>query len=370
MYSKNIHLQKAKGTPDSLLIRHKDGANNNVLVIGSAGSGKTYAYVRPNILQGDTSFVTVDINGELYNTTHEALEKKGYKIVQINPAQIGRIIFDFVETQAEIAELCKALLHKESGDSFWETMERLAITAIIGALKQTKESVTIKDVCDLLSSKDYSLFDSLPEDNEFRDLWRTFHATANSTADACLVSLYSELDAMQDLQSDTNTVQDPVDFPDISELFASKIAVFIYIPNFFHDLSSYGRLMAAFVKLLLEACATVDPKCGHIHFYMDDMLPYRISGAEQLLDSLPSSVDVSLIIQCLDQLGDKGLQARIIRHYGVKILMGGGIIDDASLDMISKCITPSIDTKDLRHGLMRKVIMIDDINQEYTLFSF
>lgn len=38
----------------------KTGLNNNDLVIGSTGAGKTRSYVKPNLLQGNESFIVTD----------------------------------------------------------------------------------------------------------------------------------------------------------------------------------------------------------------------------------------------------------------------------------------------------------------------
>ena len=41
----------------------KTGLNNNVTVIGGSGSGKSFHYVMPNGMKGDTSMVLTDPNG-------------------------------------------------------------------------------------------------------------------------------------------------------------------------------------------------------------------------------------------------------------------------------------------------------------------
>ena len=51
------------------LTRYNEGKgyNNNVIVLGSAGAGKTKLYVKPNILQRNCSYVVTDKAGLLYN---------------------------------------------------------------------------------------------------------------------------------------------------------------------------------------------------------------------------------------------------------------------------------------------------------------
>ena len=54
--------------------------NLNVLVIGGSGSGKSRFYVKPNIMQLNTSYVVTDPKGELLRSCGRLLKKAGYEI--------------------------------------------------------------------------------------------------------------------------------------------------------------------------------------------------------------------------------------------------------------------------------------------------
>ena len=56
------------------------GMNNNDLVIGCSGSGKTGGYVIPNIRRGHGSMVITDTKGQLYHRLGKELEDAGYKV--------------------------------------------------------------------------------------------------------------------------------------------------------------------------------------------------------------------------------------------------------------------------------------------------
>ena len=58
--------------------------NNNVIVLGSAGSGKTKLYVKPNILQRNCSYVVTDKAGLLYNDLSSLFKSSGYTVKIIN----------------------------------------------------------------------------------------------------------------------------------------------------------------------------------------------------------------------------------------------------------------------------------------------
>ena len=81
-------------TPDNNIILTRDvkmaldtrktRKNLNVLVVGSSGSGKSRFFVKPNLMQVNTSFVCTDPKGELLRSTGTMLEKFGYRVRVLN----------------------------------------------------------------------------------------------------------------------------------------------------------------------------------------------------------------------------------------------------------------------------------------------
>ena len=79
---------------DSRRISEKDSFEH-VAVIAKPGSGKTTAYIIPNLIdramKGD-SIITLDPSGELYEKTSGFLKKKGYKVLLIDPTETSRSV--------------------------------------------------------------------------------------------------------------------------------------------------------------------------------------------------------------------------------------------------------------------------------------
>ena len=75
LLTENVHLSM-----NSSVTRR----NNNVLVVGGSGSGKTRFMIKPNIMQANCSFVITDPKGEILETQGEMLKKNGYKIKVFN----------------------------------------------------------------------------------------------------------------------------------------------------------------------------------------------------------------------------------------------------------------------------------------------
>ena len=67
----------------SMNTRHTD-LNNNILVIGGSGSGKTFRFVKPQLMQMFGSYIITDPKGELYRDTSAFLKQNGYEIKVLN----------------------------------------------------------------------------------------------------------------------------------------------------------------------------------------------------------------------------------------------------------------------------------------------
>ena len=77
------------------------GNNNNDLIIGPTGAGKTRSYVKPNLLSASESLVITDTKGNLSREVGPALEEAGYKVIVLDfndPAHsIGYNPFDYIQ---------------------------------------------------------------------------------------------------------------------------------------------------------------------------------------------------------------------------------------------------------------------------------
>ena len=63
---------------------YKTKLNNNVLVVGTSGAGKTRSIVIPNLLQESGSYVVSDPKGNLYKQYRSYLEKQGYIVKKLD----------------------------------------------------------------------------------------------------------------------------------------------------------------------------------------------------------------------------------------------------------------------------------------------
>lgn len=64
------------------------GLNNNDLIIGVSGAGKTRSYVIPNIMESDNSIIVVDTKNQLYKKLEPELKSRGFLIWNLNLANM------------------------------------------------------------------------------------------------------------------------------------------------------------------------------------------------------------------------------------------------------------------------------------------
>ena len=125
----------------SLNTRHTK-LNNNVLIIGGAGSGKTFYEVKPNLMQmpHNNSFVITDPKGEILRACGGMLKKNGYNIKVINLIEMEKSNcynpFNYIREETDIVKLITNLIKNTTpkgstpSDPFWEKSESLFLQAI------------------------------------------------------------------------------------------------------------------------------------------------------------------------------------------------------------------------------------------------
>lgn len=159
--------------------------NKNVLVIGGSGSGKTFSFVKPNIMQAHSSYVITDPKGTLLYETGSFLLKQKYKIKTLNLKDFSQSMhynpFSYIKKETDILKFVKTLIANtkgegsQSGDDFWQKAEELLYMALISLILETapKEEQNIITLLELLNESAVSEEDESaenPVDLLFKDL--------------------------------------------------------------------------------------------------------------------------------------------------------------------------------------------------------
>lgn len=147
-YSDPIGTKDHNG-PDNMILSNdvflsmntkKTRFNNNVLVIGGSGSGKSRFFVKPNILQANANFVVTDPAGEMLAAMGKFLENQGYEIRVFNLVEMEKSHcynpFKYIRKDEDVLTMIDCLIvnttppNSKGGDQFWVKSE----TALLQAL--------------------------------------------------------------------------------------------------------------------------------------------------------------------------------------------------------------------------------------------
>lgn len=141
--------------------------NNNVMVYGGSGTGKSHCFVIPNLMTKSASYVVADPGGDLYRQTASYMESSfggkyrvlvlsledPYSSMHYNP-------FRYLENESDIHYFAHCLFNasgvggkrKRSSDPFWDIMGEMLIEGIIYYLHSfSNDSRNLANVAELLS---------------------------------------------------------------------------------------------------------------------------------------------------------------------------------------------------------------------------
>ena len=130
--------------------------NLNVLVIGGSGSGKSRFYVKPNIMQLNTSYVVTDPKGELLRSCGKLLQKAGYEIRVFNLIDMAHSNnynpFNYIYdkngevNKTYVMKMVNCLMKNtkqegsSGGDQFWDDSTKALTLAIAFYLLEKKDA--------------------------------------------------------------------------------------------------------------------------------------------------------------------------------------------------------------------------------------
>jgi len=141
----------------------KTNRSANVLVIGGTGTGKTFRYIKPNVLQENCSQIITDPSGDLFRSFAPYLITRGYNVYLFNVSDMSlsnhyNPLMNVYDSKGEISEIqvdilvdlymknAKAGKEAGGGDPFWDKSEKAFLTAIIYYVLENDE-IPLEDKC-------------------------------------------------------------------------------------------------------------------------------------------------------------------------------------------------------------------------------
>ncbi len=382
--------------------------NLNVMVIGSSGSGKSRFYVKPNLMQANTSYVCTDPKGELLRSCGKMLEQQGYQIKVFNLIDMAHshnynpfsYIYDADGNYSATAviKMINVLMkntQKEGGgggDQFWEDSTKALLAALCFYLVEceSKEKQNFSEVMRLLKlaevkedSDDFQsdldlIFDALehPEVYTKTDMptdkmqelnlidlaksakpasrymclkyYKDFKKAAGDTAKSILISTAVRLQAFNIPEVMDLTCCDNLHLEMIGD---EKTALFIIIPSSDDTFNFLAAMLYTqlFDTLYDRANFTHNGRLPiHVRCLLDEFANLgQIPRFEELLATMRSmEISANVIIQNLSQLKKmyKDSWENVLGNCDSLLFLGGQ--EPTTLEHISKTLgKETIDTR-------------------------
>ena len=356
--------------------------NNNVVVIGGSGSGKTRFYVKPNLMQCHSSYVVTDPKGSLVLETATMLEKNGYKIKIFNLIDFtksdGYNFFEYVHDEKDILKLITNLITNTNGDKknsgadpFWEKAETALLEALFAfvlmeAPKNEQNIATVMELLRLAEVKEENENYKSPLDILFEDLkaekpehfackqYDLFKLAAGRTAKSILVSVGVRLATFNIKVVSDMLSEDTIELDKIGE---EKTALFIMLSDSDRTFNFLAAMMyqQLFDSLFLKA----EQKYGgrlpiHVRFLLDEFANIGlIPNFDIYIATMRSrEMSVNVILQNVAQI--KALYEKtwetITGNCDTLLFLGGK--EQSTCEYISKMIGKT--TVDLRTSSVSK----------------
>lgn len=331
--------------------------NKNVIVYGSSGSGKTFSFVKPNMMQCHSSYVITDPKGTLLPEMGNLFVKKGYRIKVLDTIDMGNSMkynpFRYINDPKDILTLANTLQKNlkppdagPAADPFFDQAALLWLQAVIGYLwyEAPEEEQNIPTLLEILEADEVKeddenyknavdmLFEELEEKNpnHFAVKQRKkYKKAAGKTAKSILITLGASLS--------------PFDIPNVRRLVSEdeleidtygdagqKTILFVIISD---TDTTYNFIPAIlFTQMFNVLCYKADKEYGGklktpVQFILDEFANIgTIPGFKTLITTIRSRlISAILILQTKSQLKDNYKEAAetIIGNCDTSIFLGG-----------------------------------------------
>lgn len=349
---------------------YKTQLNNNVLVVGAAGSGKTRSIVSPNILQATDSYVITDPKGSLHKKYGKYLRNQGYtvRVLDFIHPENGTYynFFHYIRDTQDIVKLARMLMDcnkredYRTMDTFWEESGTLLLTALIGYLwswrpphEQTLESLfkliaacNIDENSALAKTPLDHIFDEIeafdPNAYEVKQ-YKKFRIAAGRTLRSILVTLTARLGVFDFPELNKMTSHDCIALDTIGN---KKTAIFVIISD--KDRSMDGLANMFYSQAMDELCRVADEREDGrlpvpVRFILDDFATNcKITDFPRMIASIRSrGISTMLMIQAESQLEQcYGHDGRtIIGNCDTYVYLGGNDLETAK-SVAMRCDLP------------------------------
>jgi type IV secretion system protein VirD4 len=352
---------------DKVIVDHAN--NMNVAVYGASGSGKSFTFVKPNILMcidNGFSFVASDPSGELFRDTSMLAEKQGFEVRVLNTKHIFESNgWDFLmpiklaaksddpsksgtaETLAD--QLVTVVMEnatggQKSGENYFQQIAGNLFLFLIRYVAMSpnfagrEEERTIGTCYDILvqlqrSGGDYPMFDELPPTDPAYAAWKTFKGLSDNQKSSAMSDLEGVLHVFGN-----DTIKEAFAHNEIDLSLPGKKPCAYYLVTSVSD-STFRFIQSLFFSMIFQSLfeegeQRPDNKLQvPVYFLLDEFKAIgRIKDFEaKIATARKYGISISIIFQDPSQMdssyGDDA--ASILANCAVHVVLGVNDIESA-----------------------------------------
>ena len=374
---------------DGLRISMKTSINNNVLVIGGSGVGKSFYLLTPNIYQADPkgkypgSYIFTDPKGELLQKNGAYLKNKGYRIRVLNlvsgamQESDGFNPFVYIRRESDIDKLVRNIQdntkddNSAASDPFWPKAETLLLKSLflivwmeselfkweknINTVMMLLNKAQIDDNPNVPSELD-QIFDDLvlrtidePGKGDLHPAWRAYHKVMVGAADtkrSIVISAHATMQIFENPDIQRILRKDEMDLASIGTGVVDgkknvKTALFCVIPD---SDTTFNAIAGMLYTLLFQELYFQADFCHKgqlpvpVTFWMDEFANIALpKDFMKMLTTMRSRlISCVIIIQNLAQIKEKYEKSweEIPGNCDVCVYLGGN--EQSTFEYVSK----------------------------------
>ena len=340
----NRHLQDSDPHRNKIITEHvrislntrQTNLNNNMLVIGGPGGGKSFRVVKPNGYNQESSYVFCDPKGELLRDIGNYLKLQGYRIRVLNLVNMaesdGYNPLAYLRSDEDVVKLVTNLIANttpkgsSSSDPFWTKAESMYLQAVIlyvwYEFPKQGQKANFRGVMELLNKAKVSqsgkedseldiLMQQLPENHPALITYKKVVSGAADTIRSIIISAHSRLAYLQNEAILRILDEDEMEIRTLGEgIYENpdrRTALFCVIPD---SDKSYNFLVGLlYTQLFQELYYIADHKYGgqlpiHVALWMDEFANTALPDdfLRILATCRSREISCNIIIQNLAQL--------------------------------------------------------------------
>lgn len=220
-----------------LMIMHDNTSidNQNVVVIGSSGAGKSQAYVIPNLINiRNKSIIATDPKGELYELTSQLKRDQGYKTYQVDFVNFKQAKYNplyYVETPLDAQKIANTIISNfekggENGSGqFFKNSATNILSALIVYVKTEydKDEANLEKVVEVydehIQDEEHFLnwVDTIPKEHPAKDLLNSIKELTDVTRKSVTSTLSNGFSLFKLPQVKSMTSKSDFNFEDFIE---------------------------------------------------------------------------------------------------------------------------------------------------------